>query len=195
MYRRDAEGWLSGKVGVSLVISQHWVSTCGSRMVAFEAKKHFGTHWPGEDPRPFIPTGLVEPKCWYLKNEGFCWKQGCTSLQVAHHNLTRNLYFPNKIGIVWEVGGNGKAGVNSIADVDGYNSIRCLSLHITAAAHHRFASFFQKVQTKRHWNHLVLKIFENGNLDRPKPWDADSKHVLCLFADTSSRLGYFFFGT
>ena len=140
----------------------------------------------------FIPTGLVEPKCWYLKNEGVGWKQGCTSLQVAHHNLTRNLYFPNKIGIVWEVGGNGKAGVNSIADVDGYNSIRCLSLHITAAAHHRFYFLFSESS-----NQATLKSpgFENGNLDRPKPWDADSKHVLCLSADTSSRLGYFFLAT
>ena len=112
-------------------------------------------------------------------------------MQVAHHNLTRNLYFPNKICIVWEVGGNGKAGVNSIADVDGYNSIRCLSLHITAAAHHRFYFLFSESS-----NQATLKSpgFENGNLDRPKPWDADSKHVLYLCADTSSRLGYFFFG-
>ena len=46
-------------------------------------------------------------------------------------------------------------------------------------------------------NQTTLKSpgFENGNLDRPKPWDADSKHVLYLCADTSSRLGYFFFAT
>ena len=44
-------------------------------------------------------------------------------------------------------------------------------------------------------NQTTLKSpgFENGNLDRPKPWDADSKHVLYLCADTSSRLGYLFF--
>jgi hypothetical protein len=101
------------------------------------------------DPRPFFPTGLVVPKCWYLKDGGVGWKQGCASLQVAHHNLTWHLYFPNKIGIVWEIGGNGEARVFSIADVAGYNSIRCLTLHI-AAAQDRFTSFFQKFQTKRH---------------------------------------------
>ena len=90
---------------------------------------------------------------------------------------------------MWEVGGNGEAGVHSIAGVDGYNSIRCLSLHITAAAQHRFTFFSESL------NQTTLKSpgFENGNLDRPKPWDADSKHVLYLCADTSSRLGYFFF--
>ena len=46
--------------------------------------------------------------------EVFGWKQGCTSLQVAHHNLTWHLYFPNKICIVREVVGNGEARVNSI---------------------------------------------------------------------------------
>ena len=53
-----------------------------------------------------------------------------------------------------------------IADVAGYKSIPCLSLHIAAAAHHRFSSFFQKFS-----NQATLKPpgFENGNLDRPKP--------------------------
>ena len=44
------------------------------------------------------------------------------SLQVAHHNLTWHLHFPNNIGIVWEVGRNGEARVFSIADVAGHNS-------------------------------------------------------------------------
>ena len=88
------------------------------------------------------------------------------------------------IGIVWEVGGNGEAGVHSIAGVDGYNSIRCLSMHITAAAQHRFTSFSESL------NQTTLKSpgFENGNLDRPKPWDADSKHVfvpLCRYLITT----------
>ena len=122
-------------------------------MVAFKLQKHFVTHWPGKDddrPASFFPTGLVEPKCWYLKNGGVGWKHGGASLQVAHHNLTWHLLFPNNIGIVWEVEGNGEARVFSIADVAGYNSIPCLSLHIAAAAQHRFTSFFQKFQTKRH---------------------------------------------
>ena len=38
--------------------------------------------------------------------------------------------FPNNIGIMWEVEGNGEARVFSIADVAGYNSIPCLSPHI-----------------------------------------------------------------
>ena len=59
------------------------------------------------------------------------------------------MYFPNKIGIVSEVGGNGEARVVSIADAAGYKSIRCLSLHIAAAAQHLFTFFFQKLQTKR----------------------------------------------
>ena len=71
------------------------------------------------------------------------WKQGCASLQVAHHNLTWHLYFLNKLGIVLEVGGNGEARVFSIADVAGYSSIFCLSLHIAATAQHRFTSFFR----------------------------------------------------
>ena len=53
----------------------------------------------------------------------------------------------NKFGIVWEVGGNGEAHVNSIGDIDGYNSIR-LSLHIAAVAHQPFTSFFREFQTK-----------------------------------------------
>ena len=70
----------------------------------------------------FFPTGLVEPKCWYLKNGGVGWKHGGASLQVVHHNLTWHLLFPNNIGVVWEVEGNGEARVFSIADVAGYNS-------------------------------------------------------------------------
>ena len=60
---------------------------------------------------------------------------------VAHHNLAWHLYFPSKIGIVWEVGGDGEARVISIADVAGYESIRCLSLHIAVAAQHHFTFF------------------------------------------------------
>ena len=67
---------------------------------------------------------------------------------------------------MWEVGGNGEARVFSIADVAGYNPIPCLSLHIAAAAQHRFTSFFLEIS-----NQATLKPpgFENGNLDRPKP--------------------------
>jgi len=57
--------------------------------------------------------------------------------------LNWHLHFPNNIGIVWEAGGNGEARVFSIADVAGYNSIPGLSLHIAAAAQHRFTSFFR----------------------------------------------------
>ena len=67
--RRSVKGWLSGSVG--LAYSWPSVSTWGSRMVAFKLQKHFDTHWPGEDdyrPASFFPNGLVEPKCWYLKN-------------------------------------------------------------------------------------------------------------------------------
>ena len=61
---------------------------------------------------------------------------GCSS------QLDLALYFPNKIGIVWAVGGNGEARAISIADVAGYNSIHCLSLRVAAAAQHWFTSFF-----------------------------------------------------
>ena len=83
-------------------------------MVAFGLKKRLARTdlWKMTiDPRPFFPTGLVVPKSWYLKDGGVGWKRGCASLQVAHHNLTWHLCFPNKIGIVWEVGGNGEARV------------------------------------------------------------------------------------
>jgi len=67
---------------------------------------------------------------------------------------------------VWAVGGNGEARAISIADVAGYNSISCLSLHIAAAAQHWFTSFFSEIS-----NQATLKSpgFDNGNLDRPKP--------------------------
>ena len=106
--RSDVTKWLS------LGYSWPSVSTCGSKIFAFKLQKHFDTHCPGEDdyrPASFFPTGLVEPKCWYLKNGGVGWKHGGASLQVAHHNLTWHLHFPNNIGIgiVWEVEGNGEA--------------------------------------------------------------------------------------
>ena len=137
-------------------------------MVAFKPQKHFDTHWPGEDdyrPASFFPSCLVEPKCWYLKKGRVGWKQGCALLQVAHHNLTWHLYFPNKIDIVWEIGGNGEACVFSSADVAGYNSIRCLSLHIAAAAQHRFTSFFEISNQVTSGSPGL----EHENLDRPKP--------------------------
>ena len=146
---------------LSCLITGHQSVPGGLEWLPSSSPKALNTHWPGEDdnrPASFFPTGLVEPKCWYLKNGGVGWKHGGASLQVAHHNLNWHLHFPNNIGIVWEAGGNGEARVFSIADVAGYNSIPCLSLHIAAAAQHRFTSFFQKFQTKRHWNHLVLKM-------------------------------------
>jgi len=80
------------------------------------------------------------------------------------------LYFPNKLGIVWEVGGNGEARVFSIADVAGYSSIFCLSLHIAATAQHQTT--------------LKPPGIENGNLDRPKPG--------MLIPNMFCRLGSFF---
>ena len=87
---------------------------------------------------------------------------------------------------------NGEARAFSITDVAGYNSTRCLSLHIAAAAQHRFTSFFSEIS-----NQATLKSpgFEHENLDRPKPGMLIPnyfKHVLRLCADTSSRLGSFF---
>ena len=122
-YRRDAKGWLRTKLGFSWTS----VSTCGSRMVVLGLKWNFETHWPGEDddrPTSFFPTGLFEPKGWCLKIGSVGWKRGCTSLELVHRNLTWHLYFPNKIGFAWEVGGNGEARVNSIGDFDGYHSIQ-----------------------------------------------------------------------
>ena len=97
------------------------------------------------DPHPSFQAVWLNQKCWSLKNGGVGWGQGCTPLQVAHHNLTWQMCFPNNIGIVWEVGGNGEVRFNSIAGVAGYNFIRCLSLHIAAAAQHRFTSLFLRI--------------------------------------------------
>jgi len=145
---------------LSCLIAGHQSAPGGLEWLPSSSPKALDAHWPGEDdnrPASFFPTGLVEPKCWYLKNGGVGWKHGGASLQVAHHNLTWHLLFPNNIGIVWEVEGNGEAHVSSIGDIDGYNSIR-LSLHIAAVAHQPFTSFFWEFQTKWQWNHLVLKM-------------------------------------
>ena len=71
-------------------------------MVAFKLQKHLTRTDLGKmtiDPRPFFQPALlniVEPKCWYLKNEGVGWKHGGASLQIAHHNLTWHFYLLSK---------------------------------------------------------------------------------------------------
>jgi hypothetical protein len=83
---------------------------------------------------------------------------------------------------VWEIGGNGEARVFSIADVAGYNSIRCLTLHI-AAAQDRFTSFFQKFQTKGNLKRGTVSpkreyIFTNRNLYSGfNPLDSESSET------------------
>jgi hypothetical protein len=84
---------------------------------------------------------------------------------------------------VWEVRGNGEARVFSIADVAGYNSTPCLSLHIAAAAQHRFTSFFQKFQTKGNLKRGTVSpkreyIFTNRNLYSGfNPLDSESSET------------------
>jgi hypothetical protein len=101
------------------------------------------------------------------------------------------MYFPNKIDIVWEIGGNGEACVFSSADVAGYNSIRCLSLHIAAAAQHRFTSFFEISNQVTSGSPGL----EHENLDRPKPGML-IPNMFCTFVQIPhhdiSRLGSFF---
>ena len=117
-------------------------------------------------------------------------KQGGTSLQGAHHNLTWQLYFPNKIGVMWEVGGSGEAHVSSIGDVDGYNHIvqyvyHCTLLQLLVNLLPRFLRNFNPSDIEITW-------FRKWNSWSTKTRDANSKHVLHLCADTSSPLGSFF---
>jgi hypothetical protein len=99
--------------------------------------------------------------------------------------LTWRLHFPNKIGSAWEAAGNGEAHVffHSIANVAGYNSTPCLSLHIAAAAQHRFTSFFQKFQTKGNLKRGTVSpkreyIFTNRNLYSGfNPLDSESSET------------------
>ena len=114
-------------------------------------------------------------------------KQGGTSLQGAHHNLTWQLYFPNKIGVMWEVGGSGEAHVSSIGDVDGYSSVR-LSLHIASGCSCSSTCYLAFKVISVSLGHMVLKM--EILIDQTR--GANSKHVLHLCADTSSRLGSFF---
>ena len=141
------------------------------------------------DPHPSFQTVWLNQKCWYLKNGGVGWKQECASLQAAHHTVTWHLYFP-KTGIVWEVGGNGEAPVNSSVDVVGYDIIQyvvyhCTSLQLLSAV---LPPFFQNFQT----SDIEITWFWKRKSWSTKTRDADSKHVLHLCADTSSRLGSFF---
>ena len=153
--------------------------------------KALDTHWPGEDdnrPASFFPTGLVEPKCWYLKNGGVGWKHGGASLQVAHHNLTWHLYFPNNIGIVWEV----KVMVRLV-----FFQLRMLPDIIQHLVYH--CTLLQLLNTvlPSFFRHFKPSDIETTWFWKWKSWstktrDVNSKHVLHLRAETSSWLGSFF---
>ena len=161
-------------------------------MVAFKLQKHFDTHWPGEDdyrPASFFPTGLVEPKCWYLKKGGVGWKHGGASLQVNHHNLNWHLHFPNNIGIVWEAGGNGEARVffqlRMLPDIIQYLVYHCTLLQLLNTVLPPFFRNFKPSDIETTW-------FWTWKSWSTKTGDANSKHVLHLRATTSSQLGSFF---
>ena len=68
------------------------------------------------------------------------------------------LYFPSIIGNVREVGGNGEALVNSTADVAGYNSYVIYHWALLQLSTPSGRLYSRKSQTKRDWNHLVLKV-------------------------------------
>ena len=106
---------------------------------------------------------------------------GCSS------QLDLTVVLPNKIGTVWEVGGSGEAHVSSIGDVDGYSSVR-LSLHIAAGCSCSSTCYLAFKVISVSLGHMVLKM--EILIDQTR--GANSKHVLHLCADTSSRLGSFF---
>ena len=117
------------------------------------------------DPCPSFQVAWLNQKCWYLKNGGVGWEQGCTSLEIALSTGCESCAFQTTF--VWEVGGNGEARVTSIADVAGYDLIRCLSAHMAAGLLNTvLPPLFSEIS-----NQATLKSpgFEGGNLYRPKP--------------------------
>ena len=67
---------------LSCLIAGHQSAPGGLEWLPSSSKKHFDTHWPGEDdyrPTSFFPNGLVEPKVLVSKEcaEGCRMQKGC----------------------------------------------------------------------------------------------------------------------
>ena len=98
-------------------------------MAAFGLKRQFETHWPREDD--FRPRSSFQAVCLNQK----CW---CLIFVFSKQH--------------------GEALVNSTADVAGYNSYVIYHWALLQLSTPSGRLYSRKSQTKRDWNHLVLKV-------------------------------------